>query len=294
MKKNIIVAALLSAFATTPALASTITLTGDYITASVNDKGVLNSIIYDKNGNGIFDPSTDYVAPGTPFEAFGVNFNGSIYVNSNSGGTAISGSTASAGGNSALWTGGNTLFSLTQLFSFNANERRINIETTFAALVDSMSDVLFSRAVDPDPDSLKHGTYDTVNNRGLAAQNVAVTDFVGSAGSVSGLPLGLYYSGLITHNTGISSNCCGTIDPSFYLNGGNMGNNSVGDHGIGLAFNLGKLKQGDRMSWTYSYVMGDSFAKIDIPTNPVNTPATAFLMLSGLGLVAFKRRQKKA
>ena len=86
----------------------------------------------------------------------------------------------------------------------------------------------------------------------------------------------------------------GIIDPNFYLNGGNMGNDSVGDHGIGLAFNLGKLKQGDRMSWTYSYVMGDSFAQIDIPTNPVNTPATAFLMLSGLGLVAFKRRQKKA
>jgi len=133
-----------------------------------------------------------------------------------------------------------------------------------------------------------------VNNRGLASQNVAVTDFVGSAGSISQLPLGLYYNGAIAHNTGISSSCCSTIDPNFYLTGGNLGNSSIGDHGIGLGFNLGTLKQGDRMSWTYSYVMGDSFAQIDLPTNPVSAPTTAFLMLSGLGLVAFKRRQQKA
>lgn len=294
MKKSFIAAALISAFAAAPAFASTITLTGDYIKANVTDKGVLNSIIYDKNGNGVFDSSTDYVTPGTPFEAFAVHFNGSDYVNSNSGVTSISGSTTVAGPNAALWTGGNSLFSMSQLFSFNVDERRINIETTFAALVDSMSDVLFSRAVDPDPDSLKHGSFDTINNRGLTAQNVAVNDFVGSAGRISGLPLGLYYNGAIAHNTGISSFCCGTIDPTFYLTGGDSGNSSIGDNGIGLGFNLGTLKQGDRMSWTYSYVMGDSFAQIDLPTNPVSAPTTAFLMLSGLGLVAFKRRQQKA
>jgi hypothetical protein len=292
MKKSIIFAAMMSV-AAVPAFAAPITLVGDFVQTTITDKGVLNSLIYDQTGNAIFDPLTDYVAPGTPFEAFAINFNGVTYANSNSGGTAISGSTSAAGANSALWTGGNSLFTLSHLFFFDADDRRISIETTFAALVDSVSDVLFSRAVDPDPDSRKHFTSSTINNRGLDDQGIPTSDFVGSAGSVSGLPLGLYYNGAITHNTGISTICCSTIEPSFYLNGGNLGDNSVGDHGIGLGFNLGQLQQGDRLSWTYSYVMGDSFDQIDIPT-PVNAPATALLMLSGLGLAAFRRRKLKA
>jgi len=127
MKKSFIAAALISAFAAAPAFASTITLTGDYIKANVTDKGVLNSIIYDKNGNGVFDTNTDYVAPGTPFEAFAVSFNGTTYVNSNSGVTNIAGSTTAVGVNSALWSGGNSLFSLSHSFFLMST----NAESTY-------------------------------------------------------------------------------------------------------------------------------------------------------------------
>lgn len=275
-----------------------VTLTGDYVKTTITDRGVMNSLIYDPTGLGNFIATTDYVAPGIPFEGFGVRIGTSTNVaNSNSGGQNIAqvGSLTSSAiitnGGSVTWNGTYSgLFEISHVFSFSDTDQRVNINTTFHAL-QGLADVRISRAVDPDPDNYPGGTAATNNQRGIVSPAVATTDFVGSIGQISGRPLGLYYTGAITHNSGIVASCCSVTDPDAYLAGGNMGDSSSGDNGIGLGFNLGDLLAGDSVSWSYAYVMGGSLGTIDIPGR---VPEPFSLALVGLGLagMGLSRRRK--
>ena len=277
--------------------AAPVLLESDFVRVNVTDRGVFNSLRYDATNTGNF--VGDYVSPGTPFEGFEVRLTAptggdSVYANSNSGGQALMGSTSAAVGafdHGALWTGGNDLFTLTHLFFFNDEDERVNILTTLTAL-SSLQNVRVSRAVDPDPDVNTFGSYSTNNQRGIAAQSIPVIDFVGSLGAVSGAPLGLYYSGPLVHNTGIVANCCSVTNADTYLSGGNMGDSSTGDNGIGIAFNLGDLGVGESISWAYAYVMGESLGTIDIPDDPNSVPEPGTLALAGLGLLAIARSRR--
>jgi len=291
------------------AMASTTTLKGNFVKTTLTDRGVMNSLIYDPTGTQNFIPSTDYVAPGTPFEGFGVRYTGvtggGVFVsNSNSGGqqiatlgagmTLLSGGTS---GGSASWTGqyGND-FTVTQLFSFSNTDQRVNITTTLTAL-SSLVNVRVSRAVDPDPDNYSGGTAATNNQRGIVSPAVPKTDFVGSIGQISGRPLGLYYNGSLVHNAGIFSSCCSETNPDSYLAGGNMGDSSSGDNGIGLGFLLGDMASGASTSWSYAYVMGGSLGTIDIPTDPSGVPepgTLALLGLAGVAMAGMNKRRNKA
>lgn len=282
--------------------AADVTLIGDSVQAVITDKGVLSSLIFDPSGTGTFNPSNDYISPGIPFEAFAVRIGPSTFLeNSNSGPFNINGSTVAGIGNSAIWTGtAGGLFTLQHVFQFNTTDQRVNITTTLTPLSD-LTDVRISRAADPDPDSLSHGTASTNNQRGIPSNTppVPVTDFVGSLGAVSGLPLGLFFSGPITHNTGLSGDCCSQADPDFYLAGGDLGDSSSGDNGIGIAFALGNLTTGTPVTWSYAYVMGGSLGTIDIPEPPTpggTAPEPGMLSLVGVALAGFGalRRRKKA
>lgn len=280
--------------------AAPVLLQSDILRVNITDKGVFNSLRYDPAKGGVFPEDKDYVSPGIPFEGFEVRLasltggSDSVYANSNSGGQGLSGSTAAVTGAfdfGALWTGGNNLFSLTHLFYFDGTDQRVNILTTLTALAD-LQGVRVSRAVDPDPDNYPGGSAATNNQRGIAAQGVPVTDFVGSLGAISGYPLGLFYSGPLTHNTGIVSSCCSVTNADTYLAGGNRGDSSAGDHGIGIGFDLGDIAQGQSMAWSYAYVMGGSLDTIDIPTDPNNVPEPGTLALAALGLLGLGRARR--
>lgn len=297
-----VAAAVSSVFISAAAYAAPQTLTGNYVKVVVQDAGVFSSLIFDPSGTGTFNPNNDYISPGTPFEGFGVRIGtGGLIQNVNGSTVNIAGTTAVGTGadNAALWTGATAQFSLQHLFKFNDNDQRVNITTTFTAL-QSLTNVRISRAADPDPDSLSHGTASTNNQRGIPTNTppVPTQDFVGSVGSVSGLPLGLFFSGPLAHNTGLANSCCSVTDPDFYLAGGDLGNASVGDDGIGIAFNLGNFTAGQSFSWTYAYVMGGSLGTIDIPPPPpppggsVPEPGSlALLGLAALAAVGARRRK---
>lgn len=313
MKMCFVAAGLSTLLLSSTALAAPLTITGDFVSVTITDRGVFSSLIYDKAGARAYDPNFDYVSPGIPFEGFGVRVNGaaSHLENSNSDsqqipqvGALVQNSAAIDNGGSVTWNGTSTAgFTISHTFSFSKTDQRVNILTTLTALT-NLTDVQVSRAVDPDPDnnSLPGGTADTNNQRGIAGPPaVAASDFVGSVGQVSGQPLGLFYSGPIVHNTGIVDDCCSVEDPAAYLAGGNLGDSSSGDHGIGIAFSLGDMSIGQSISWSYAYVMGGSLGTIDIPPPPppppppgtdVPAPATALLLGAGLlGLAGVRRRR---
>lgn len=316
LKMSIAVAAALLGGA---AHAAPVILTGNYLQVSINDAGHIGQgganpgLIYDRTGTGNFNRNFDYIAPGVPFEAFGVRVgaSGPVYSNSNSGSDGIAtvaGPTDTSTGatNSATWSGRvNGLFDIAHSYSFLETDQNIRIQTTITALSD-LSDVRFARAADPDPDNneLPGSTASTDNVRG--AGTLAPTDFVGSVGQVSGQPLGLFSNSSVTHNTGIVDNCCGVIDPNVYLAGGDY-NSSTGDHGIGLAFRIGALTAGQAITLDYFYVTAGSLRDVEVPgggsgggggggggggVGKIPVPGTlALLGLGTVGLAGLRRRK---
>lgn len=282
-----------------------VVLTGNFLTMTINSNGYIGQgndspgLIFDRTGTGTFDPLLDYIAPGIPFEAFGVKIGGGGTVfNSNSGSssfTTVGDATNTSSGStlSATWSG--TLagvLNISHTYSFGQNDQNLRISTTITALSD-LDDVRFARAVDPDPDNTPTGTAETNNQRGNADPSLRPQDFVFSTGRISGQPLGLFSGSAINHNTGLSSNCCSTIDPDFYLDGGNLGNSSVGDHGIGIGFDLGNLNAGESVNIEYFYVTAGSVGEIEVPGGGGGTvPLPGTLALLGLGALALGRKRR--
>jgi len=278
---------------------ASVVMTGDFVKTAVSDDGTLGyggattpGILHDSTGTGTFGVD-DYLTPGTSWEGFSIKSDQTgLISNNNDRSDSISGSISDISGSSAHDQAVNFLGTFSSLFSistdtfFNDGDERISMSTTITAL-DDLTNLLFSRWLDPDPDVVSFGSYDTVNGRG--ATGLAAENWVHSEGSSTGLTIGLYTDSSITHNTGISA--AWEIDPSFYLAGTNDGN---GDYTIGLAFNIGSLSTGDSVTFDYSYVMGDSLETVDIPTPSVPEPTS--LALLGLGLVGFgfTRKKKKA
>lgn len=306
MRNRAAAATLAGVLLSTTALAAPLTITGDFVSAVVTDIGVLNSLRYDAAGTRTFPANGDYVSPGIPFEGFGVRIGTGVNLrNANSEGADITGTLVENpgglnSGGSVTWTGTSTAgFSISHTFSFSNTDQRVNILTTLTATTD-LTDVRVSRAVDPDPDNFPGGSASTNNQRGIPTNlpPIPTSDFVGSLGAISGKPLGLFYSGPITHNTGIVSSCCDVENPDIYLAGGELGDASSGDDGIGIGFALGNMLAGSSISWSYAYVMGGSLGTIDIPPPPpppgtdVPVPATALLLGAGLaGLTSLRRRR---
>lgn len=325
MKENLLASTLGLALTLTGTASANIIMTGDYVLTQVSNDGTLGNrgfnpgLVYDSTGLGNFDSNFDYLAPGTPHEAFGIRYNtvtgsSGLLGNSNSAsGDVTSGddfslvsltdmTPGSSFDNHVRWSGTNSVINIVHDFFFNDDEERVNIKTTIEALVD-ITDLLFARAIDPDPDSRAHGTSATNNQRGidnngdgdaLDSGDVAVENFVGSLGSVSGTPLGLFANTSFTQNTGIVGACCSVFDPLTYLAGGNLGDSSTGDNGIGIAFNLGDLLAGEQVSVDYAYVMAGSLATIDLPDDDDSTtvPTPSSIGLFGLCLLALTRRFK--
>jgi hypothetical protein len=293
-----------------------IQMQGNFLWTQVSDDGTLGNgntmpgLIHDATGTGTFNTATgDYLRPGTPFEGFGVRSDqGGVLGNRNSSGDSFAQTSLtdlSAGTlNHVRWTGTVAgLFNIEHNYLFDDTDENISITTVLTALT-SLTNVQFSRAIDPDPDNYSGGTASTRNERGLDLNNDGDYDdageqsrenFVSAEGSISGLAMAMFTNSAITHNTGIVTNCCSVIDPTPYLNGGNftpiVGFDSVGDHGIGLGFDIGAMENGDSVTITYAYVFGDTVGTVDIPTEVAEPSVLALFAMGLIGLGLARRRK---
>jgi len=195
-----------------------IEMKNDYIWTAINNAGALGTggstspgLIYDPTGTGNFDVNTDYIIPGDPFEGFSVKVNGTISTTI----TTPSRAQKSAPFRSpisleptatpAMFAGSaaTTDYGVTNDYYFNKRDQRIYIKTSITATND-LTAVQFLRTIDPDPDVLKYGSYDTVNTRGLGT-TVPASNYVEGLGSQTGRRVALYSTSPITHNTMVSA-----------------------------------------------------------------------------------------
>lgn len=261
--------------APTAALAQSVVLQGDYLKIGINEKGTLGTggtvrpgILYDGTGAGTFNPSYDYLTPGTPQEAFvltgssagggaftATNSNASLFSASTNGtltsynGVAYNGTTFDQ---RVVWTGtyGSTL-SVTHDYRFNTNGQQLQISTTITAL-DDLTGLSFVRLTDPDAVAAPGDTSATNNFQGSGS--VPGTDLIYAEATVSKYVIGLYSNDATPHHTAAPGF---TANPAGYLAGTFLGN---GDYTIGMAFTIGSLTNGSSLSLNYSYIFGTDIA----------------------------------
>ncbi|MBU2977853.1 hypothetical protein [Alteromonas sp. C1M14] len=299
---------------TSSAMAAPVFMQGDYLWTQVSDNGTLGNgnaspgLIHDATGTGTFDTATgDYLSPGIPFEGFGVSADQfSMVGNSNSGANTVTQvSITDLSGvnfdNHVQWVGtaANGMFDIVHDFFFDDSDENLNITTVITATAD-LTGLMFSRAIDPDPDNYPGGSASTNNERGLDLNNdgdyddageLAQSDFISASGVVSGLTIGMFTDSAYDHNTGIEASCCSQLNPADYFSGGDyapvaFGYDSSSDHGIGLGFLIGDLALGESAEINYSYVFGDTVGTVDIPDDPTTSvPLPASVFMFGMGLL---------
>jgi hypothetical protein len=260
----------------TSAIAAPLVLEGNYVKIGVNDAGTVGSggntspgILYDSTGTATFNPSYDYLTPGSPFEGWtvkGIDTDGTTvlfnYGNNNASyasvnvitGTLVSYDGVSYRGltfdNRAVWSGSVTEFDIEHDYRFNDNQQFVDINTRLEFKM-NVPTLYFGRFTDPDARAAAGDSSRTLNVRGYAG-GVPATNVVLSEALASKYALGLF-TAATNSNTGISAGW--TTDPIDYYNGVDNGD---GDYTIGVGFMFSGINTGDIVNIQYAYIFGPS------------------------------------
>ena len=257
------------------AFAGNVTLQGNCVKIGTSDRGTIGSqgntapgILYDSTCTSTFNPSYDYLTPGTPFEGWTIkgldgtavlfdhsNNNASYGPNNPVTGTNVDYSGVSYRGvtydNRAVWSGSTSNFNIEHDVRFNDSQEFVDINTRIELLV-NVPTLYFGRFTDPDARAAAGDSSSTLNVRGYAG-GIPATNVVLSEALASKYALGLFTGQIGGVNSGVSNTW--TTDPIDYYNGVSSGD---GDYTIGLGFMFSGLSAGDIVNVQYAYIFGPS------------------------------------
>ena len=109
--------------------------------------------------------------------------------------------------------------------------------------------LLLGRGTDPDPDFVKHSTFNTLNSRGVGS--IPANQIAVSRGPVTGAPQALFAPGTgYTVNAGVCNEWHAFLD---VLNGRDDGD---GDYSIDVAWDVGSVDAGEVVTVCAYYVFG--------------------------------------
>ena len=175
-------------------------LENEWVKAGVNtNTGTLGSggstspgLLFDPTGSGTFDPSFDYLTPGSPFDGFAVKVDGTNYPNNNTGSVGVTKDTDGFvdGTDTLTWSGGVTdKFNIDNTYKLEAEKPFIDITTSIEMLVDA-GEVNFAKYIDPDSQGMVGDSSSTDNVLGYGV--IPDTNVVFSEATVSRYALGIY------------------------------------------------------------------------------------------------------
>ena len=278
MKKKIIAAAV-AAMLSASVWAQTATIDGttgmgilqnNSVRAGVNtNTGTLGSgggtspgLLFDPTGTGTFNPSYDYLTPGSPFDGFSLKVDDTNKTNNNTGIVQIGktgGLTLSNGDTTLTWTGASTYgantWSVSNAYTLAPTNPYIDITTTIVA-GGSASNVYFAKFIDPDSQGMPGDSSATDNVLGYGA--IPSTNVAFSEATVSRYALGLYSAG---SNVAAGINIWNTQADSYTNANASCGTGVLyctNDHTIGLTFSWTGVNSGDTLTASYAYIFGPS------------------------------------
>lgn len=243
-------------------------LMNDWVKAGVNaNTGTLGSgggtspgLLFDPAGTGTFNPSFDYLTPGSPFDGFSLKVGSDNKTNNNTGIEQITGQGVTKVGTDTLtWAGsatyGGSTWNLTNAYTLGVGKPYIDITTTIVA-GGAASDVYYAKFIDPDSQGMPGDSSSTDNVLGYGA--IPSTNVAFSEATVSRYALGLY-SAATNVRAGING---WNTDAASYINADASCGTGVlycnADDTIGLTFHWTSVATGDTLTASYAYIFGPS------------------------------------
>jgi len=243
-------------------------LENEWVKAGVNgNTGTLGSgggtspgLLFDPEGSGTFNPSYDYLTPGSPFDGFAVKIDDTNYSNNNTGSVGVTKDTDGFvdGTDTLTWSGGVTdKFNIDNTYTLEANKPFIDINTRIEMLVDA-GEVNFAKFIDPDSQGMPGDSSSTDNVLGYGV--IPDTNVAFSEATTSRYALGIY-----TTDTNVTAGVESWTQEADGYEGtnytdaeGNPVNFGNSDDTIGISWTWTGVTTGDILEANYAYIFGPS------------------------------------
>ena len=284
--KKFFISSLVATLMCTTALADTSSMNADvpgmgilennWVRAGVNGttgtfgsgNGTTPGLLFDPTGTGTFDPSYDYLTPGSPFDGFAVKIDGVNKVNNNAGNMnqipncdCRMGETLFDGNNYLIWGGmwehGGGTWEINNTYTLGETNPYVDVHTEIIAGSDATT-LSFGKFIDPDSQGMPGDSSSTDNVLGYGV--IPSTNVAFSEATVSRYALGIY-----TTDTNVTAGINGWSTQADGYNGTTYtdadGNNVLygnGDDTIGISWTWTGITAGDIMEASYAYIFGPS------------------------------------
>lgn len=241
-------------------------LENEWIRAGINlNTGTFGSggntspgLLFDPTGTGTFNPSYDYLTPGSPFDGFAVKVDDTNYTNNNQGIVSITKTGEGSGPNAIQWSGEVTdKFQIDMNYSLVAGQPFINGIASINMLTDAGT-VSFGKFIDPDSQGMVGDSSSTDNVLGYGV--IPSTNVAFSEATVSRYALGIYTTdtNVTAGINGWSTQADGYDGTDYTDADGNPVNYGNSDDTIGISWYWTGVTSGDILEASYAYIFGPS------------------------------------